>query len=92
MVVGPGAEGSHLGDRVTGAYLGRLADRHHPRLDVVLVADPLRRRGHQLRRQFSIGSRDGDQLAAEEPLGSTALVDVDVGAFGADHRFERSHE
>ena len=75
-------------DGVAGPDLGGLGHRDHLRLHVVLVADPDGGSLHPLGGELAVGSGYGDELASEEPLRGTTLVDVDMGGVGADDRLE----
>ncbi len=52
----------------------------------MLVAPPPRLKVDQLGGELAQRGRDGQQLQAANPLGSSALVDVDVRGLGADDR------
>ena len=67
-----------LVDRVQRAELGRLRDGDDRRLDVVDVAASDVGGADHLRGELAVRGRDVPELAAEEPLRSTALVPVDV--------------
>ena len=87
--VGAVTEVGDLVGRVDGAHLGRLADRHHGRLRVVLAVEPRDVRVDVVRHQLAVRCRDGDQLRPGEAGRRAALVDDDVRAVGGDHRLPR---
>ena len=77
-------------DRVDGAELGRLGDRDHPRLRLVLVAAPSLPARELAGVELAVAVGDGEQLRPGDALRRSALVDVHVGDVGADHRLLRS--
>ena len=81
-VVGDRAQ---LVDRVQRAELGGLRQRDHERLRAVLVAPAPRLAVDELGRELAVVGRDGQELDAGDPLGSAALVDVDVRGGCRDH-------
>ena len=87
-LVRDGRQRRGLSRRVNGAQLRRLADRHRPRLHVVLVANSPDRAPHELRSELAVGRGQVDELAAGEALGGAALVDVDVRRLRADDGIE----
>ena len=77
-------EAGDLRRRVARAQLGALGDRHHARLDGVLVAEPGELGGDELGRQLAVGRGDREQLDRAHLLGRSTLIDVDVRARRAD--------
>jgi hypothetical protein len=75
---------THLGNRVDGPELGRLRDRHDPRLNRVLIADARDQALGALDRELSVRVPRREQLDARYHLGRAALVDVQVRRVGAD--------
>jgi len=78
-LMGALGERADLGRRVDRAELGRLPNRDHPRLDVVLVAADALPAPEVLRRELAVIGLDGEELHARDTLGSAAFVDVQVG-------------
>lgn len=89
-LVGEVRERCQLVGAVARPELGALRDAHDTRLDDVLVADAVQLRGDELGGELAVECRDGLELAARDPLGRPALVDVDVRAGGADDRLPRA--
>src|SRR5690606_14329264 len=58
----------------------------HLRHRAVLVVPAVRLPVDQLGGELAVRGRHGEQLDAADPLRGAALVHVDVGALGADHR------
>ena len=73
-----------LRQRVAGADLGRLGDRHHAWLGEMLVAAPRQAAGDQLGCELAARRGHGQQLGPEDALGRPALVGVDVRRLRAD--------
>jgi hypothetical protein len=87
-LVGGRRDRAGLVDRVDGAELGRLGDRHDARLDRVLVATMGLPATDVIRRQLALGVGDRQQLGLGDALGRAALVDVHVSDVGADDTLE----
>ncbi len=69
--------------RVQRAELGRLRDRHHAGLHVVLDALDAGEIGQLLGDELAVDRRQVDQLGAERSFGRPGLVDGDVRPVGA---------
>src|SRR5207302_9366362 len=89
VFMGEAGQGFDFVRLVYGTRLCGLGDRDHARLDVVLVADAAVSVADGFDRQFAVGSRNGNELAAGELFRRGAFVGVDVGYGGADHGMER---
>src|ERR1700739_1625148 len=71
---------------VQGSHFGGLGNRNDLGLDVMLVADAVVGMADQVDGEFAVAGVQRDQFATCELLGSAALVAINVGRGGADHR------
>ena len=91
-LVGSVGDRLDLVDGVEGAELGRLRDRDDLRLHVVNVAPADVGGSDHLWGELAVGGRHVPELAAEETLGRSALVPVDVGILAADDVLPRPQQ
>ena len=76
--------------RVERAQLRRLADADGLGLRMVLEAETVKARAHQVGRQLAVGRLHRQQAATHHPLRRPALVHVDMRRLGTHHRLVAS--
>ena len=74
---------------VNRPHFGRLRDRDHPRLHMMLVADPVIGVPHRVERDLPILVRQRNQLASRMLFRRAAFVGIDVRVIAAQHRVIR---
>ena len=85
-------QGADFTGGIERAQFGRLRDRDHFGLGVVLEPESVQARTNQFRGQFSVRSIDRQQFAARERFRCSAFVDTDVCGPRTDNGVERSGE